>query len=106
MNASAKPDPSLFSVNERPNEYEARFRIEGEITAFIRADNLEDAKAKAQAMAEDEEFGHELDSVEDVDISRVWKSVPMYRILRNGKAMQTSYLVEGDLPRDPTETGF
>lgn len=91
-----------FLRNERPNEYEVRFRVEGEISVTIKAESLEDAQVKAQAMAEDEEFGHELDQVEDIDIARVWKSQPMFLVTRDGKAMQTSHLKEGDLPRKPT----
>lgn len=90
-----------FLKNERPNEYEVRFKVEGEICLTIKAESLEDARAKAQIMADDEEFGHELDQVEDIDIARIWKSQPMFLVTRDGKAMQTSHLREGDLPRKP-----
>ena len=96
----------LFKVNERPDEYEATFSIEGEVSLTIKAESLEAAKAKAQAMLDDEEFGHELDSVEMADVRRVFKTPPMFLVLREGKVMQVSRLMEGDEPREYTESGF
>jgi hypothetical protein len=97
---------SDFQQNERPNEYEVRFRVEGEISVTIKADSLDDARAKAQVMADDEEFGLDLDQAEDVSIARVWKSQPMFLVTRDGKSMQVSRLEDGDLPREPDERGF
>ncbi len=102
----ASPDPDKFLKNERPNEYEARFTVTGEILLTIKADSLEDAQAKARSKLEDDDFGSELDDVGDVRVNHVWKSVPMFLVLRDGKVMQVSRLAEGDLPREPTERGF
>ena len=95
-----------FSVNEREGEFEVRFRVSGYITMTINAQNEEEAKAKAYDMIEDEEFGLELDEADDVGVSSVRKHPRMYRVLRNGKAMQSSYLLAGDRPREPDKYGF
>ena len=91
-----------FLKNERPNAYEAQFKVEGEVCVTIKADSLEDAKAKANAMMGDEDFGRELDDIHEIEVDRVWKSVPMFLVTRDGKTMQVSRLMEGDLPRKPT----
>jgi hypothetical protein len=99
-------NPDDFSKNERPTEYEARFRVTGEIRVTIHAGSREEAEDKARAMMEDDDFGCELDGVDDVDLSRVWKSPVMYRVIRDGRNMQVSRLMEGDQPREPGEYGF
>ncbi len=99
-------DKSQFSVNEKPNEYLARFRIEGEVTLMIIASSLEEAKAKARKELDDDNFGMELDSVDSANIAHVGKSPPMYRVMRDGHAYQVSHLQEGDTPREPDERGF
>ncbi|MHA6684460.1 hypothetical protein [Mesorhizobium sp. A556] len=99
-------DEAAFLKNERPTEFEARFTVEGEVRVTIEAESLDEAKAKAAAMVEDEEFGLELDEVTDASIGSVWKSPTMFLVLRDGKTMQVSRLIEGDQPREFTETGF
>ena len=105
-NTQALPNPADFSVNERPREYMVRVDVSGEILLTIEADSLEDAKAKAEEQLEAEDFGLELDEVHDASIGYAWKSKPMYRVLRDGKKTQTSWLQAGDLPREPDERGF
>lgn len=95
-----------FLKNERPNEYEVRFRIDGEVCVTINAASENEAKEKAQAMLEDNDFGLELDAVIDAKVQYVWKSPAMYLVTRDGWAMQVSRLREGDLPRQPTDRGF
>lgn len=99
-------DKSAFIANERPGEYEVTFRVTGEISTTIKADSIDDARAKAKAMAEDEEFGLELDSADDVRVGHVYKSWPMFLVTRDGKKMQVSHLKEGDLPRQPDERSY
>lgn len=99
-------DKGLFSVNERPREYEVRFSVRGEIHATVTADSIEDARRKAEAMTEDDDFGLDLDKAEEVSVGHIWKSKPMYRVMRDGRPMQTSHLEPGDLPREPDERGF
>lgn len=99
-------DESQFSKNERPNAYEARFAIRGEVLVTITADSAEDAKAKAEAMLDDEDFGLELDDVTDASVDYVWKTPAMFRVTREGRTMQVSRLEEGDTPREPNEYGF
>jgi hypothetical protein len=101
-----QPNPEDFSVNERPGEFNVTFSVRGTIRTTIKADSLEDARAKAREMAEFEEFGIELDEADDVEIDLVSKSPVMYRVLRDGKTMQVSRLAPGDLPRQPDERGF
>lgn len=95
-----KPNPADFSVNERPREYEVRFKVEGEVRLTIEADSLEDAKAQARTMMEDDDsFGSEIDDVHEVTVDHVWKSPPMYRVQRGDRTMQVSKLEPGDMPR-------
>lgn len=106
MTETTKPDPSLFSVNQRDGEYELLFRIEGTVGLTINANSLEEAKEKARAMIDEDDFGFELDEVDDARVVKVYKTQPMYRITRNGKRMQTSRLQPGDEPREPDDQGF
>jgi hypothetical protein len=101
------PDPSAFSVIERPNEYQVRCRVEGEITLTINAESLADARTKAEEMAEKNPEEFEAFDPDDIRISYVYKSPAMYRVTRDGQAMQVSRLEAGDLPRDPDpKSGF
>ena len=97
---------SGFLKNERPNEYELRFSIEGEVRLTINANSLEHATEQAREMLDEDDFGLELDEVFRVKVDRVYKSCPMYLVTRNGRAMQVSSLEEGDKPRKPDERGF
>lgn len=100
------PDPSAFLTNERPNEYEARFAIEGEVRMTFNASSPEEARAKADAMLKDEGFGSELDEVISAKLERVQKSRALYLVMRDGRPMQVSHLIEGDEPRQPDSHNF
>ena len=95
-----------FLKNERPNEYEARFRVEGDLFVSIEADSLDEAKAKAAAMLDDEEAMLELDAITDARVDHVWKSPTMFLVNRGGSVMQVSRLQDGDIPRQPDDRGF
>lgn len=99
-------DMSAFVVNQREGEFYARFTVTGEIIVPIKADSLDEAKQTARAMAEDEDFGTELDEAHNVDLGYVYKAAPMYLVTRDGRPMQVSHLKTGDLPRQPDERGF
>ena len=103
---AAKPNPSNFSVNERSREYTARVRVSGDIMLSIQADSLEDAKRQVAEIIEDDDFGTEIDGVDDVSVDWVSKSPPMYRVLRDGDVIQTTSLRPGDTPREPNDRGF
>ncbi|TBZ81380.1 hypothetical protein [Rhizobium leguminosarum] len=100
------PNKADFVVDERPGEYEATFSVRGTIRVTIKADSIAAAKMKADEMADDEEFGLELDEADDVSVNWVGKSVPMYLVTRDGQKMKVSRLQAGDLPRKPDERGF
>lgn len=99
-------DASKFKQNERPNEYEARFSVSGYVSVTFKADSLEEAKQKAEAMLDEEEFGLELDELSDVSLDYASKTRPLFLVTRDGKKMQTSWLKEGDEPREADERGF
>jgi hypothetical protein len=103
---SVTPNPADFSVDERPREYQARIRVRGSITMTIYADSEEKARDHVSTIIDDEDWCPELDDVEDVDVDYLRKTGPVYRVMRDGKAMQVSHLLPGDTPRDPTERGF
>lgn len=100
------PNKADFIADERPGEYEATFSVRGTIHVTVKAESLEEARAKAAAMTEDEEFGLELDEADHVSLDRVFKTRPMFLVTRNGRSMQVSHLQPGDLPRQPDERGF
>jgi len=95
-----------FSVNERNGEYEVLFSVSGTIRLEIKASSLEEAKEKAEAMCDDEDFGLEIDEAEEVTVDFVRKLPPMYRVTREGQIMQVSNLLPNDEPREPDERGF
>lgn len=95
-----------FYENVRADEYEARFDIQGELSVTIKAASPEEAKAKAEAMMEDPEFGLEMDEVDRIDLSFVRKTPPMFLVERDGRKMQVSRLQDGDRPREPDDRGF
>lgn len=100
------PSADGFIINEKPGEFKARFIVRGEIVRTIVADSADQAREIAEAMADDDDFGTELDAVDDVGVEHVWKTPRMYLVLRGGAAMQVSRLEEGDVPRQPNEQGF
>ncbi len=106
MTITDLPNTADFITNERYGEYEATFSVRGTIRITIKAESLEEARSKADAMTEDEEFGLELDDAEDVSLDRVGKTRPMFLVTRDGQSMQVSHLQPGDLPRQPDERGF
>ncbi|RVG60002.1 hypothetical protein [Sinorhizobium meliloti] len=103
---SELPNEADFVADERPGEYEATFSVRGTIRVTIKAASLEEARAKADAMTEDEEFGLELEEADDVSLDKVGKTRPMFLVTRDGRSMQVSHLQPGDLPRQPDERGF
>lgn len=99
-------DKSKFITNERAGEFDAVFRVTGTIRTTIKAADLDEAKTKAEALTEDEEFGQDIDDVEEVRIGHVSKSPTMYLVLRDGRKFQVSRIQDGDTPREPDENGF
>lgn len=100
------PNKADFIADERPGEYEATFSVRGTIRVTIKAGSVEEARAKADAMTEDEEFGLELDEADDVSVNWVGRPLPMFLVTRDGKKMKVSRLQPGDVPRQPDERGF
>lgn len=109
MDATEKPNSADFSVDDRPREYRAHIRFEGEMVVRIMADSEDEAKQKAEDMADALVEGtEEIDphEIEIADLKHVYRSRPMFRVIRDGQAMQVSHLAPGDVPREPDERGF
>lgn len=102
------PNPADFSRNDKPGEYTAEITVRGAISISIKADSPEDARRQAEAELERiEKDGYvEIDDIAEIDLYRVTKDRPMYRVMRDGKPMQVSHLEATDLPRTPDERGF
>jgi len=100
------PDPTAFSANEKPREFDVVFRVSGTVRMTIEADDKDDARRKAEAMIDDSRQDWSDIDAEEIDINYVAKSPTMYRVLRDGKKFQVSRLLPGDLPREPDERGF
>lgn len=104
-----QPNPTDYSVNERPREYEVRIHVEGVISRTIKADSQEEANALAEKIEDDiaeERDAVELDEVYETRSIYCRRANPMYRVTRDGKKYQVSRLSPGDLPREPDERGF
>jgi hypothetical protein len=103
--AVTMPDPALFSRNDKPGEYTARIDVRGTISIHIKAESQEDAQRQADAELEriETEGYVEIDDIDEIDLRRVEKDRPMYRVIRDGSPMQVSHLQAGDLPREPDE---
>lgn len=104
-----KPNPADFSVDDKPGQYSVILRISGYMTRTITADSPEEAEEMAEAWADriaDDKEEAELDEVGDVDVDECRRATPMFRVIRGGRPMQVSRLVEGDRPRDPDHRGF
>lgn len=97
------PNAADFSCNEKPGEYTAKIEVRGMISISIKADSQEDAQRQAEAELEriEKEGYVEIDDIEEINLQRMTKDRPMYRVTREGKPMQVSHLQPGDLPRDP-----
>ena len=100
-----KPNPDDFSVNERKGEYSVTFSVSSEVRLEFQAENADDARRQAEAMT-DEDLIDYIDELDDVEIESVWTLPKMYRVTRDGRPIQVSYLKAGDLPREPDERGF
>ena len=103
------PDPTKFSVNDKPREYEATLHVKGTVTFYLKADSQEDADAQAAAIVRKIENGEEpaeLDDGADVEAIECTRSRPLFRVMREGTAMQVSRLELGDMPREPDCRGF
>jgi hypothetical protein len=103
MMSTDTPNPTDFSSNDKPREYTAEIEVRGTVSIRIEAESLEDAQRQAEADLEKmEKNGYvEVDGIDEIDVRRVTKDRPMYRVTREGKPMQVSHLHPGDLPRDP-----
>lgn len=103
-----QPNPSDFSVNEKQREYTARIQVRGTISIDIKADSEQDARLQADAeLARIEKEGYvELDDIDEIEVYRVSKDRPMFRVIREGRMMQVTHLEPGDTPRQPDERGF
>lgn len=101
----AMPNPADFSLNEKPGDYTATFEVSGTISFHIKADSQEDAQRQAEAELEriENDSYVEINSIDEADLRRVTKDRAMYRVMREGKAMQVSHLQPGDLPREPDD---
>lgn len=97
------PNPADFSRNDKPGEYTAEITVRGTVSMSIKAESQEDAQRQAEAELERmEKDGYvEIEDIEEIDLRRVSKDRPMFRVTREGKPMQVSHLQSGDLPRDP-----
>jgi hypothetical protein len=68
------------------------YRVQGEFTEIVEAETLEHAKAICEAKIEDEDFGLELDSADDINFS----AYQLHPVLREGKRVETTYVRKSD----------
>lgn len=99
------PNPADFSRNEKPLDYTAVITVRGTIRVPIEAESQEDAQRQAEAEVErmEKEGYVEIDDIDEIELGRVRKDAPMFRVTREGKSMQVSHLQPGDVPRQPDE---
>lgn len=103
------PDPADFLTDDASRDYEITFKVSGHITMSVAAESKDDAMAKAEKIADqiaEDKMDADLDHVDDVAVGYCSKKPLMYLIERDGKAIRSSRLIPGDLPRKPDENGF
>lgn len=102
------PNPADFSRNDKPGEYTAEISVRGIVSISIEAESQEDAQRQAEAELDrmEKEGYVEIDDIHEIDLRRVTKDRPMYRVIREGKPMQVSHLDPTDKPRAADERGF
>lgn len=91
-----------FLCDEQTGKFEVRFTIEGAVTEDITAEDLEDAKSKAQSRMDAIENGDdavEFDDIFDIRM-RVDPKPPLYLVMRDGRAMRVGVVRDGDEPRE------
>lgn len=102
------PNPADFSRDDKPGKYTAEFTVRGTISISVKAESQEDAQRQADAELErmEKEGYVEVDDIDEIDLRRVTRERPMYRVTREGKPMQVSHLEPTDKPRAADERGF
>ena len=102
------PNPADFSRDEKPGKYTAEITVRGTISISLNAESQEDAQRQADAELDrmEKERYVEVDDIDEIDLRRVTKDRPMYRVTREGRPFQVSHLEPGDIPRSPDERDF
>jgi hypothetical protein len=104
------PNPADFSVNAKPDKYRVVIRVAGSVCVEITAASESDARLagqdEADAILAMEPPLCELDEIDEAEVSLIRKEPDLYRVLRDGRPMQVSHLVPGDMPRAPDQYGF
>ena len=97
------PNSAEFSRNDRDGEYTVYVRVSGQTRLNIKAADEHDARRQAEAEVDKlERDGYvEIDKIDLMEVWRIHKDPPMYRVMREGKPMQVSHLQPGDTPREP-----
>lgn len=106
---TGRPNPDDFSANESPNKYRVTLSISGSMDYTLEASSKEEAIRKAEEFADkiaEDVMEADLDEIQDVVVDHVRNVPTMYRVTREGQAMQVSRLLAGDMPRDPDARGF
>lgn len=98
-----------FSFVDRPHQYLVPVRIEATVMVEV-APGVADPREIAETCVRerlDDEF-HVLLGIDSAEIAaRTPQPLPrMYRVTRDGRALQTSLIQPGDQPREPDERGF
>ena len=107
IDAGTAPDPADFSVNEKKGEFEVVLYFTGTVRTTVSAADEEAARTQAAVLLKEyKDEGVELDEIEAGRVERCRASRPMYLVTRDGGPMQVSHLQPGDLPRQPTASGF
>ena len=99
-------DINGYWKDTKEGEYNVRFTISGSVSLTVNAGSEEEAKAKVEAILDDEEALCDVDEITDADVSFFGKSPDMYLIRRNGKDIRSSQVLDGDEPREPNQSGF
>lgn len=73
-------------------KFSVRYDVQGSVTDIIEADNIDEARAIANAKAEDENTEFDLDTIDDVNV----RVSEMYPVVRNGRKIWTTYIMKTD----------
>lgn len=100
------PNPADFSVNENAGKFIVDVAYEGSTSIELQAASADIATTLVQNQIDQEDLDPYPVHLDSAEITSVRPYPAMYRVMRDGRAMQVSCLKAGDTPRDPDERGF
>lgn len=98
-------DLPYFTVDQKEGLWDVWIEVRAKWPEYVAATTAEEARAKVAALIASNSIDAATEP-DDFEIVSVVPQPPLYRVLRDGRAMQVSHVEPGDLPREPNRRGF